>query len=52
MILSIIHPLFNKSGIGILDGSASEMLSAIKTASNNGVGIYSMKPLGGGTLLR
>ena len=50
--IDVIHPLFNKSGIGILDGSASEMLSAIKTASNNGVGIYSMKPLGGGNLIK
>ena len=28
------------------------MLSAIKTARNKGVGIYSMKPLGGGNLIK
>ncbi len=50
--IEVIHPLFNKNGIGLLDGSSLDMLSAIKTASTKGVGIYSMKPLGGGNLIK
>ncbi len=50
--IDVIHPLFNKSGIGILDGSSQEMLKAIKKAKNKGLGIYSMKPLGGGNLIK
>lgn len=49
--LDIIFPLINKSGIGIADGNANEMLVAIKHAYNAGKGIFAMKPLGGGHLL-
>lgn len=49
--IDVIHPIVNKSGIGICDGNIADMLEAIKTAHNNGKGIYSMKPLGGGNLL-
>lgn len=47
----IIHPLINMRGIGILDGSASEMVSACKKAQTAGLGLYGMKALGGGHLL-
>lgn len=49
--IEIIHPLVNKSGIGIGDGSIEDMLRAVKKAYDNGKGIYSMKPLGGGNLI-
>ena len=46
----MIHPLINKGGIGILDGSREEMLAAITLAYQRGKGIYGMKPIGGGNL--
>lgn len=49
--IEVIHPLVNKSGIGIGDGSITSMLEAVKKAYDAGKGIYSMKPLGGGNLL-
>ncbi len=49
--IDVIHPLVNKKGVGIGDGTTEEMLSAVKKAFDNGKGIYSMKPLGGGNLL-
>lgn len=49
--IDVIHPLINKNGIGIGDGTVEEMLLAVKKAYENGKGIYSMKPLGGGNLL-
>ncbi|MCR4436927.1 MAG: aldo/keto reductase [Clostridiales bacterium] len=50
--IDVIHPLVNKRGLGIGDGSIDEMLEAVRHAYANGKGIYSMKPLGGGNLLR
>lgn len=50
--IDVIHPLFNKTGIGILDGNPDQMLDAIKQAKLKGIGIYSMKPLGGGNLIK
>lgn len=49
--IDIIHPIVNKSGIGIHDGTIEDMINAIKLAKNNNIGIYGMKPLGGGNLL-
>ncbi|MEG6522495.1 aldo/keto reductase [Desulfotomaculum sp. 1211_IL3151] len=49
--LEVIHPIINRAGVGIADGSAAEMLSAIKMAHAAGKGIYGMKALGGGNLL-
>lgn len=50
--VDIIHPLVNQAGIGIGDGSIDEMLAAVKKAYEAGKGIYSMKALGGGNLLK
>lgn len=50
--IDVIHPLVNKRGIGIGDGTVDEMLGAVKKAYEAGKGIYSMKPLGGGNLLK
>lgn len=49
--IDLIHPLFNKYGLGIQGGSAADMLSAIRLAKDMGKGIYAMKALGGGNLL-
>lgn len=50
--IDIIHPIVNKNGIGIQDGNINDMLQAIEEVQQLGVGIYSMKPLGGGHLIR
>ncbi|MCX7709898.1 MAG: aldo/keto reductase [Clostridia bacterium] len=49
--VDVIHPIINKAGIGIGDGTIDQMLHAVKAAYEKGKGIYSMKPLGGGNLL-
>jgi aryl-alcohol dehydrogenase-like predicted oxidoreductase len=49
--IDIIHPLINKNGLGIMDGTVEDMANAIKSAKDKGKGIYGMKPLGGGNLL-
>ncbi|QNO16083.1 aldo/keto reductase [Alkalicella caledoniensis] len=50
--IEIIHPIYNMRGIGIADGSKEEMLKAINTAVDMGKGIYGMKALGGGHLIK
>ncbi len=49
--IEIIHPMVNMKGIGIKDGNIKEMLKAVNEARNKNIGIYSMKPLGGGHLI-
>ena len=49
--LDVVHPLLNLAGYGILDGSRDEMDAACRHASDLGLGIYLMKPFGGGNLL-
>jgi aryl-alcohol dehydrogenase-like predicted oxidoreductase len=49
--IDIIHPIVNIGGLGIVDGSIEKMLCAIEKAHRKGIGIYSMKPLGGGNLI-
>jgi len=48
----VIHPLLNLRGIGLLDGSAADMVAACARAHDAGLGIYGMKMLGGGHLLQ
>ncbi|WP_094603323.1 Ion-translocating oxidoreductase complex subunit B [Sporomusa silvacetica DSM 10669] len=49
--IDVIHPIINCKGIGITDGTAEEMLAAIRFAAIDcGKGIYAMKALGGGHL--
>ncbi len=50
--IQVIHPIVNYKGIGIEDGGIDDMLEAINGAYKVGKGIYAMKPLGGGTLLK
>lgn len=50
--IDIIHPIVNKDGIGINDGSIDDMLKELKVLNEMGKGIYAMKPLGGGHLIK
>ncbi|HZK58030.1 MAG TPA: aldo/keto reductase [Clostridia bacterium] len=50
--IEIIHPIVNINGLGIQDGTIEDMLSVLNDAHNSGKGIYGMKPLGGGNLLK
>ena len=50
-MIDVIHPLINLEGIGIQDGSREDMESAIAAARERGIGIFAMKPLGGGHLI-
>lgn len=49
--IDVVHPLINLSGIGIVGGTREDMERAINTAKKAGLGVYGMKPLGGGNLL-
>lgn len=49
--IDVIHPLINKGGIGIQDGTREEMEENIRFARDNGRGIFAMKPFGGGHLI-
>ncbi|WIF94494.1 aldo/keto reductase [Caminicella sporogenes] len=49
--IEVIHPIINKNGLGIQDGTVDEMIEVLKLAKDKGKGIYGMKPLGGGNLL-
>lgn len=50
--IDVISPLINLTGIGIQGGNRDQMLAAISEAAQAGKGIYAMKPLGGGHLLK
>lgn len=50
--LDVIHPLLNRTGLGIVDGTREQMEDAIRCAHEAGIGVYTMKPLGGGNLFR
>lgn len=49
--IEVLHPIVNKSGLGISDGSVNEMIKVLENAYHKGKGIYGMKPLGGGHLI-
>ena len=46
--VDVIHPLMNREGLGLVDGTAAEMFAAAEAAHARGKGIYAMKALGGG----
>lgn len=50
--IDVIFPLFNMHGIGIMDGTAADMAAAIAAAAAAGKGVYTMKALGGGHLIK
>jgi aryl-alcohol dehydrogenase-like predicted oxidoreductase/NAD-dependent dihydropyrimidine dehydrogenase PreA subunit len=49
--IEVVHPLINRTGMGILDGTASEMAAAIAACAAAGKGVYAMKALAGGNLI-
>lgn len=49
--IEVIHPLINRTGMGILDGPADDMAEAILACANAGKGVYAMKALAGGNLI-
>ncbi len=49
--IEVIHPLVNRTGMGILDGTAQEMAAAIAACARAGKGVYAMKALAGGNLI-
>ena len=50
--LDVVHPLLNLTGLGICDGSRQDMQAAVQQAYDVGMGVFSMKALGGGNLFR
>ncbi len=48
--VDVIHPLINRPGWGIVDGTVEDMLAAIEFAASLGKGLYGMKALAGGHL--
>lgn len=50
-MIRVIHPLINLGGVGIQDGTRADMEAAIAHARAHGIGIFAMKPLGGGHLI-
>jgi predicted aldo/keto reductase-like oxidoreductase len=49
--IDVIHPLINMKGMGIIDGTAHDMLRAIREAQSAGKFIYAMKSLAGGNFV-
>lgn len=50
--LEVLFPLINKTGVGIADGTAEQMLDVIGRAHQAGRAVFAMKPLGGGHLIQ
>jgi len=50
--IDVIHPLVNQPGMGILDGTSEQMAEAIAYAASRSKGIYGMKALAGGNLIK
>ncbi len=48
--IDVLFPVLNSHGLGIIDGSIDDMVEVCRRAETRGMGIYVMKPLGGGHL--
>ncbi len=48
--IDVLFPVLNSHGLGIIDGSIDDMVEVCRKADTRGMGIYAMKPLGGGHL--
>lgn len=51
-LIDVVQPIVNVAGLGIEGGTLEEMLAAMSVLRRAGRGVYAMKPLGGGNLLR
>ncbi len=49
--IDVVLPILNKKGLGIIEGTPDEMLEAVRKVRDKGLGLYDMKPLGGGHLI-
>jgi aryl-alcohol dehydrogenase-like predicted oxidoreductase len=49
--LDVVHPIINREGLGVADGTRAEMEEACAQAHAQGLGVFAMKPLGGGHLI-
>ena len=49
--IRVVHPILNLGGVGIRDGSREDMEAAVAHAREFGIGVFAMKPLGGGHLI-
>ena len=50
--IDVVMPLLNKEGLGIIEATQQEMVDAIRKVYESGRGVYAMKPLGGGHLIK
>jgi len=46
--IDVVHAIYNRRGLGVVDGTCADMEDAIKACYEAGKGIFAMKPLGGG----
>ncbi len=49
--IDVVLPIVNKKGLGINGGTLDDMLDACREDRAKGIGLYDMKPLGGGHLI-
>jgi len=49
--IDVVLPILNRKGLGITSGTFRDMLDACNAVRNKGLGLYDMKPLGGGHLI-
>ncbi|MBN1292148.1 MAG: aldo/keto reductase [Candidatus Latescibacteria bacterium] len=50
--IDVVMPLLNKEGLGIIGATQQEMVDAVRKVYDSGRGVYAMKPLGGGHLIK
>lgn len=50
--IDVIHPIYNIRGLGVADGFRQDMEDAVRLAYEAGMGVFAMKPLGGGHLFK
>ena len=49
--IEVVMPLLNRTGLGITDRRHDDMVDATREAYESNLGVYDMKPLGGGHLI-
>lgn len=49
--IDVVLPILNKKGLGIIGSTQREMLDAVRKIREMNIGLYDMKPLGGGHLI-
>ncbi len=50
--IEVVFPVLNRKGLGIIGGTYEEMVAAIGRVHERNLGLYVMKPLGGGHLIQ